>query len=151
MPTTSWELRLRALTIFVSGEGREPSLRASTPGEHRLALWLDEQRKAARAGRLDGARVEQLRSAGLLALEEGNADQRTGAAWLKVASIAEFLEEESRLPSLTSPASAGEKRLAAWMHAQLAGRTSTTEPAAALRGILEAAGNRDSRAFAHVG
>lgn len=150
MPTTSWELRLRALAIFISGEGREPSPRASTPGEHRLALWLDEQRKAARAGRLDGARVEQLRSAGLLAAGEGNVDQRTGAAWLKVASIAEFLEEESRLPSLTSPASAGEKRLAAWMHAQLAGRTSAPGPAEALRGILEAAENRDARAFAHM-
>lgn len=136
MRTTSWDVRLKALTAFIADEGREPSGRAASPGEHRLALWLEEQRKSARAGRLDAARVGALQAAGLLRAREQR--DPTGAVWLKVASITDFLEEEGRLPSLTSPRSAGEKRLAVWLHAQLAGRPEA-EPAVALRRIIEAA------------
>ncbi|OUM42049.1 helicase associated domain-containing protein [Arthrobacter sedimenti] len=138
MATTSWEVRLRALTAFVAAEGREPSGRAASPGEHRLALWLEEQRKSVRAGRLAAGRVGALQEAGLLQAREQRDSSHSGAVWLKVESIADFLEEEGRLPSLTSPQSAGEKRLAVWQHAQLAGR-SNAEPAAALRHLVQAA------------
>ncbi|WDF32840.1 helicase associated domain-containing protein [Arthrobacter agilis] len=138
MPTTSWDLRLHALTAFREAEGHEPSTRSVVPGEHRLALWLDEQRKAARSGRLAILRQDRLREAGFLASGDDGAAPRTGTAWLRVASVAEFLEEEGRLPSLASPTSAGEKRLALWMHAQLSGRGAETEPLRALRSILDA-------------
>lgn len=151
MPTTSWELRLRALTAFIASEGREPSLRAVTPGEHRLAGWLDEQRKSARAGRIGDGRLQKLRGAGLLGQDGPGAQPRTGAAWLRIASIQEFLDEEGRLPSLTSPASAGEKRLAAWMHAHLAGRSMSTEAALALREVLARAEGADDPMLTHVG
>jgi hypothetical protein len=136
VPTTSWDLRLTALIDFMEAEGREPSSRSAVPGEHRLALWLDEQRASVRAGRLGSDRRDALRQAGLLA-EDAQGVPRTGAAWLRVASVAEFLEEEGRLPSLTAPATAGEKRLAVWMHAQLSGRRVGTEPLRALRAILD--------------
>ncbi|WP_043441937.1 helicase associated domain-containing protein [Arthrobacter sp. L77] len=142
MLTTSWDLRLRALITFRDSEGRDPYFRASTPGEHRLAMWLDEQRKAARAGRLTPEHRAKLCAAGVLS-EEPVEHQRTGAAWLKVDSISEFLQDEGRLPSLTSPACAGEKRLAAWMNAQLSSRAVENGPARALREIL--AGSQDSR------
>ncbi|WP_434995095.1 helicase associated domain-containing protein [Arthrobacter sp. Ld5] len=142
MLTTSWDLRLRALIAFRDSEGRDPYFRAPTPGEHRLAMWLDEQRKAARAGRLTPAHRAKLCEAGLLS-EETVEHQRTGAAWLKVDSISEFLEDEGRLPSLSSPASAGERRLAAWMNAQLSSGATENAPARALREIL--AGSQDSR------
>jgi hypothetical protein len=138
MATTSWEVRLRALTAFVAAEGREPSGRAASPGEHRLALWLEEQRKSVRAGRLGAGRVVALQEAGLLQERVQRDSSHSGAVWLKVESIADFLEEEGRLPSLTSPQSAGEKRLAAWLHAQLSGR-SNPEPAAALRHLVQLA------------
>lgn len=151
MPTTSWELRLRALLAFLGSEGREPSTRASTPGEHRLAVWLDEQRKAARAGRIDGDRLDKLRSAGLLAPRGYSAGPRAGAAWLRVASIEEFLQEEGRIPSLTSPSCPGEKRLAAWMRDQLSGRSASRETSLALRAILDAAATEDVRVLSQVG
>ncbi|MHA7279393.1 helicase associated domain-containing protein [Arthrobacter sp. MDT2-2] len=138
MATTSWEVRLRALTAFVAAEGREPSGRAASPGEHRLALWLEEQRKSVRAGRLGAGRVLALQEAGLLHAREQRDSSHSGAVWLKVESIADFLEEEGRLPSLTSPQSAGEKRLAAWLHSQLAGRPNP-ELAAALRHLVQVA------------
>lgn len=137
MPTTSWDLRLHALTAFMNDEGREPSSRSAVAGEHRLALWLDEQRKSVRAGRIGSVRTAALEQAGLLAADDVRCP-RTGTAWLRVASVAEFLEEEGRLPSLTAPATAGEKRLAAWMHAQLSDRAAETEPLRALRAVLDA-------------
>lgn len=144
MPTTAWDLRLRALTSFIEMEDREPSPRAALPGEHRLSLWLDEQRKSARAGRLGASRIEALHAAGVLGDHEGRDSHRGGAPWLKVASIAEFLEEEGRLPSLASPATAGEKRLAAWLDAQLSSRRADEETVTALRGILAAAERREA-------
>lgn len=150
MPTTAWDLRLRALTSFVQAECREPSSRADLPGEHRLSLWLDEQRKSARAGRLDEARIEVLRAAGLLREEESDNHHRAGAPWLKVASIAEFLEEEGRLPSLSSPTSAGEKRLAAWLNAQLSSRRADAATVAALREILAVAEPRQAPSSAQA-
>jgi hypothetical protein len=150
VPRTSWDLRLTALTAFIDIEGREPSSRAAVPGEHRLALWLEEQRASVRAGRLDDSRLDELRSAGLIRPEGLRAAARTGTAWLRVASVADFLAEEGRLPSLTSPTSAGERRLAAWMHAQLSGRAAETEPVVALRRILSDSAF-DSRSLAHVG
>ncbi|WP_422390563.1 hypothetical protein [Arthrobacter sp. N1] len=137
MPTTSWDLRLHALTAFMDAEGREPSTRSAIAGEHRLALWLDEQRKSVRAGRMGPARREILQQAGLLTADEIGSP-RTGTAWLRVASVAEFVEEEGRLPSFVAPATAGEKRLAHWMHVQLSGRAAETEPLRALRAILDA-------------
>ncbi|MBG6224532.1 hypothetical protein IWX63_001091 [Arthrobacter sp. CAN_A2] len=142
MLTTSWDLRLRALIAFRDSEGRDPYFRATTPGEHRLAMWLDEQRKSARAGRLTAEHRAKLCEAGLLS-EDAIEHQRTGAAWLKVESISAFLQDEGRLPSLSSPASAGEKRLAAWMNAQLSSRAVENGPARALREIL--AGSKGSR------
>lgn len=151
VPTTSWELRLRALATFLALEGREPAVRAAVPGEHRLALWLDEQRRSAHAGRLSADRTEQLRAAGLLASPTQGEPTKGGVAWLKIASIAEFLEEEGRLPSLAAPRSAGEKRLAAWLHAQSTGGTRDADVAVALRAILDAAGADRAPSLAHVG
>jgi hypothetical protein len=150
MPTTSWDFRLRALTAFVQAERHEPSDRASSPGERRLALWLDEQRKSAHAGRLTEGRVDALRALGVLPREERRRP-RLGAAWLKVAGVAGFLEEEGRLPSLTSPRSAGEKRLAAWLQVQLSGQGLTGEQSSALREILVEAARREGSPLAQVG
>lgn len=143
MPTTSWDLRLHALIAFMEIEGREPSTRTAVPGEHRLAVWLDEQRASVRANRVSEARVTALRSAGLVRSEGSTAAPRVGTAWLRVASVADFLAEEGRLPSLTAPSSAGEKRLAAWMHAQLSGRSADSEPAMSLRAILASSEHQD--------
>lgn len=150
MPTTAWDLRLRALTSFMQAECREPSPRADLPGEFRLSLWLDEQRKSARAGRLGEVRIEALRAAGLLREDESHDDHRGGAPWLKVASIAEFLEDEGRLPSLSAPTSAGEKRLAAWLNAQLSSRRADAATLAALREILAIAELRPTPSLAQV-
>ena len=132
MPSTAWELRLRALALFITTEGREPSPRATTPGERRLALWLQEQRHAARGGRIESSRIDALRDAALL----GDADVRHGAVWLKVASVSEFIAEEGRIPSLESASSVGEKRLASWLRTQLSGSAASSDAAAALREIL---------------
>jgi hypothetical protein len=134
MPSTAWELRLRALTLFIETEGREPSPRATTPGERRLALWLQEQRHAARGGRVESSRLDALRDAALL----NDADVPCGAVWLKVASVSEFIAEEGRVPSLERASSVGEKRLASWLRTQLSGPSASSDVAAALREILVA-------------
>lgn len=147
MPSTAWELRLRALTLFITTEGREPSPRASTPGERRLALWLQEQRHAARGGRIEPFRLDALRDAGLL----GDAEVRHGAVWLRVASVSEFIADEGRVPSLESATSVGEKRLAAWLRTQLSGSATSSDVAAALREIiLAAAPERDTALSAAI-
>lgn len=133
MPKTTWELRLRALTIFIETEGCEPSARASIAGERRLALWLQEQRHAARSGRLTEERLAQFKGAGLL---NGDSDAR-GTSWRKVLSVSDFVAEEGRLPSVAAAASAGEKRLALWVRSQLANPSAAPEVATALSQIID--------------
>jgi hypothetical protein len=144
MQSTAWELRLRALTLFIETEGREPSPRATTPGERRLALWLQEQRHAARGGHVSSSRLDALRDAALL----NDADVRSGAVWLRVTSVSEFIAEEGRVPSLESASSVGEKRLASWLRTQLSSPSASSDVAEALREILVASAPERGKALA---
>lgn len=135
MPRTTWDLRLRALAIFIESEGGEPSTRAAVAGERRLALWLQEQRHAAHSGRLTEERLAQFKGAGLLSDDSDRVAR--GTSWRRVLSVSDFVAEEGRLPSVEAATSAGEKRLALWVRSQLASASAAPEVATALSQIID--------------
>jgi hypothetical protein len=116
---TAWMARLSDVDAFVRDAGRLPGGATGDPAERRLFRWLENQLRRQRSGGMTASEDQLLRST----LNDLLPAPRRARSWESMArEIEEFAREYRRLPRVSGPGTPGEKRLAAWMGAQVCSR-----------------------------
>jgi hypothetical protein len=105
----AWTRRLRDVKDFIEDWNRIPGGDAASAGERRLARWLDNQRRAARTGRLAVGQTDALRDLlqGLVPL----APTPLSVAGTE-SDVDDFVQRHHRMPDLHHGSTPGERRLA---------------------------------------
>ena len=112
-----WAKQLSKLKKFYAKHNHWPARGSSNQAERSLALWLDNQQTAYRAGRLSDEQ-RQAMPAGALEAKAPEVDSRRQTHWAdRLAQLGVFRTENGRWPSTRSE-DPEERGLAAWLNTQ---------------------------------
>jgi hypothetical protein len=116
-PSPVWFSRLEAVRLFKEQHGTFPSSRSQDEAERKLAHWLSEQRRRARAGDLTAAKRAALAAIpGWETPLRQIVDERRWQGLL--AELVAYKNEHGRWPSYRGALSEQERVLGVWLHAR---------------------------------